>query len=237
MCVGSRPMPSDPISVDGLAVWSPWIPMADAVATAPLAPGVYMAREGATGPVVYVGMAGERRGRGLRGRLTVYRRGKGMVSGLGEAAMDRALADPAWLRVRLEEVQSGHGGRGGPRTGLGSRWSAPGFTSGGRPCPTGPRPSHWSVRCSLRSPTQSCGTGLADVASDARPGRGLNVSTSEGRARPAHRAHTATLAQSPHWACLSSSLSGVRVVSRGRVRDARTPCLEHVRAPWSGPNA
>ena len=83
------------------------MPLAQAVAHAPLLPGVYMAREGATGPVVYVGMAGERRGQGVRGRLNVYFRGKVLVSGLGEAAMDRALADPVWLRERLADVEAG----------------------------------------------------------------------------------------------------------------------------------
>lgn len=43
----------------------------------------------------------------MRGRLTVYRRGRGAVSGLGEAALDRALADVAWLRGRLEQVEAG----------------------------------------------------------------------------------------------------------------------------------
>ena len=95
-------------SVDGLADWSAWVPWSEAVTAASLRPGVYMARKGAGGAVVYVGMAGERRGRGIRGRLTVYRRGKGAVSGLGEAAMDRALADPAWLRSRLAAVEQGH---------------------------------------------------------------------------------------------------------------------------------
>lgn len=66
-----------------------------------------MAREGVDGAVVYVGMAGERRGRGVRGRLSVYSRGKAVVSGLGEAAMDRALADPAWLKARLADVEAG----------------------------------------------------------------------------------------------------------------------------------
>jgi hypothetical protein len=49
-------------------------------------------------------MAAERRGQGIRGRLTVYRRGRAAVSGLGEAAMDRALRDPDWLRafIRLD---------------------------------------------------------------------------------------------------------------------------------------
>lgn len=57
--------------------------------------------------VVYVGMAAERRGQGIKGRLTVYRRGRAAVSGLGEAAMDRALRDPDWLRQRLEQVEEG----------------------------------------------------------------------------------------------------------------------------------
>jgi hypothetical protein len=92
--------------VDALATWSPWAPIAVATPAAPLTPGVYMARQGAAGPTVYIGLAGERRGMGLRGRLTVYTRGRGMVSGLGEAALDRALADPAWLRERLTEVEA-----------------------------------------------------------------------------------------------------------------------------------
>lgn len=94
-------------TVERLAAWSAWVPLSEAVAAAPLLPGVYMAREGVGSAVVYVGMAGERRGRGIRGRLTVYSRGKAVVSGLGEAAMDRALADPEWLRARLADVEAG----------------------------------------------------------------------------------------------------------------------------------
>lgn len=92
-------------SSDALAEWSPWLPFAAAVGAAPRQPGVYMARD--DDAVVYVGMAAERRGQGIRGRLTVYWRGRAAVSGLGEAAMDRALADPAWLRSRSEEVAAG----------------------------------------------------------------------------------------------------------------------------------
>jgi hypothetical protein len=55
-------------------------------------PGVYLARQGDHDDLVYVGMAGERRGQGIKGRLIVYSRGKAAVSGLGEAALDRALA-------------------------------------------------------------------------------------------------------------------------------------------------
>ena len=94
--------------LDELAAWSPWVPFADAARTAPRVPGVYVARVGETGPLIYVGMAGERRGAGLRGRLTVYRSGKALASGLGEAVLDRALADPDWVEERLNEVRSGH---------------------------------------------------------------------------------------------------------------------------------
>lgn len=97
--------------VDDLATWSPWVALNEAATTAPQLPGVYMAREGDIGPVVYVGMAGERRGQGIRGRLHVYSRGKGLVSGLGEAAMDRALADAGWLRGRLADVEAGQPAR------------------------------------------------------------------------------------------------------------------------------
>lgn len=97
--------------LSGLAEWSPWTPLADALATVPRLPGVYLAREGSAGPIVYVGMAGERAGsgkpQGLRGRLRVYASGKAMTSGLGEAVADRAFADPVWLRERLEEAQRG----------------------------------------------------------------------------------------------------------------------------------
>ena len=102
---------SDPVAAaDAMAQWSEWVPF-DQVATAPRQPGVYMARLGADGLVVYVGSAGERAGsgtpKGIQGRLGVYASGKGMVSGLGEAASDRALADPDWLRERLAEVEAG----------------------------------------------------------------------------------------------------------------------------------
>ncbi|RKN56158.1 hypothetical protein D7193_11545 [Micromonospora costi] len=72
---------------------------------------MYLARQTANGPLVYVGMAGERRGRGIKGRLTVYYRGKAAVSGLGEAALDRALADLQWLRQRVAEVEAGQARR------------------------------------------------------------------------------------------------------------------------------
>jgi hypothetical protein len=100
--------PTPRAAIEDFAEWSAWVPLAVARAEAPTAPGVYLAREGSDGPIVYVGMAGERRGRGIRDRLNVYSTGKGLVSGLGEAAMDRALADPAWLRERLREVEQGH---------------------------------------------------------------------------------------------------------------------------------
>jgi hypothetical protein len=95
-------------TVEEMADWSPWVPFDSRIlSSVDRLPGVYMAREGANGPVVYVGMAGERSGNGIRGRLTAYLSGKSMTSGLGEAVADRALADAEWLRLRLAEVERG----------------------------------------------------------------------------------------------------------------------------------
>jgi hypothetical protein len=97
-------------------VWSDWLPFAEVLDSAPRLPGVYRARRGANGPIVYIGMAGERNGsngrpQGLRGRLAVYTSGKGIAGGLGEAAFDRALTDPNWLALRLAEVADGRSRR------------------------------------------------------------------------------------------------------------------------------
>ena len=100
----------DPLElVTPLATWSPWGALADEARKAPPAPGVYLARSGPAGPLLYVGHAGERAASqpGLRGRLGVYARGRGAVSGLGEAAMDRALADPTFVRQRLHYLDQG----------------------------------------------------------------------------------------------------------------------------------
>ena len=51
--------------------------------------GVYLAREGEQGPLVYLGMAGSG-GAGLHGRPTIYNRGKALASGLGGAVLDPA---------------------------------------------------------------------------------------------------------------------------------------------------
>ena len=92
-------------------LWSEWCRWDEALGLAPREPGVYMARDRASREVVYIGMAGERggsRGRpqGLRGRLAVYTSGKALASGLGEAVLDRALADPQWLRQQLAELET-----------------------------------------------------------------------------------------------------------------------------------
>lgn len=90
-------------------IWSEWVPFHLALQLAPLSPGVYMFRtadEPEAGPV-YIGMAGERKGKGVRGRLSIYASGRGATSGLGEHAMDRALADPVWLQARLDEALAG----------------------------------------------------------------------------------------------------------------------------------
>ncbi len=123
--------------------WSNWVPFAEAVAQAPRTPGVYMAREGQSGAVIYIGMAGERRGsgtpKGIQGRLNVYATGKGIAGGLGEAVFDRALADPDWLRARLHELET-----------------------------VGPlRAKHWGVEAFLRADLQVRWTKTADRASAA----------------------------------------------------------------------
>lgn len=63
-----------------------------------------------THEIVYVGMAGERTGsgtpQGLRGRMSIYGRGRGAVSGFGEAALDRALADAGWLESQLASLRT-----------------------------------------------------------------------------------------------------------------------------------
>lgn len=85
------------------------MPFPDAVAVAPREPGVYLFRDSTTHAIVYVGMAGERAGsgrpKGLYGRLAVYRTGKGAVSGFGEAALDRALADASWLEEQARRLR------------------------------------------------------------------------------------------------------------------------------------
>lgn len=90
----------------GLAEWSAWTPLLDVVAEAPRTPGVYLFLERPSRVVRHVGHAGERAGggspQGLHGRLRAYLTGQAAVSGFAEAALDRALADPDWVRERLE---------------------------------------------------------------------------------------------------------------------------------------
>jgi len=105
----STPAVADSVAHPSHGTWSQWMPFSDALKEAPRFPGVYMFRIAAEphrGPV-YVGMAGERKGNGLRGRLAIYASGKGAGSGLGEHAFDRALEDPKWLQARLDEALAG----------------------------------------------------------------------------------------------------------------------------------
>lgn len=92
---------------DELAAWSAWTPIDEAASQATTTPGVYMARTGPSGTIVYVGMAGLRSGKGVRGRLSVYARGVAIHSGLGQAAFDRALADVEFVRRRLADLEAG----------------------------------------------------------------------------------------------------------------------------------
>jgi len=97
-------------AVEDLAEWSDWAPFGAALEVAPRQPGVYLFREPDTQLIRYVGMAGERAGggraQGLRGRLVVYRTGQGAVGGYGEAALDRALADPDWVEGQLRRLRA-----------------------------------------------------------------------------------------------------------------------------------
>jgi hypothetical protein len=112
--VGDRDLREVYAQVHDLAEWSPWLPFEPARAAAPREPGVYLLREPGTGLIRYVGMAGERAGggrpQGLHGRLSVYWTGKGAVSGFGEAALDRALADPDWVGQQLRDLRE-HGAK------------------------------------------------------------------------------------------------------------------------------
>lgn len=101
--------PIDDVIVGSLE-WSEWIPFGQAAEEAPVLPGVYVVRERGTeqNPPRYIGQAGERNGKGLRGRLKVYSSGKGATSGLGKYAMNLALADAAWLTQLVHEAEAGH---------------------------------------------------------------------------------------------------------------------------------
>lgn len=63
--------------------------------------------------IVYVDMAGERarsgknKPSGLRGRLARYASGKATASGFGESALDRALADVAFVKQQLAALEGG----------------------------------------------------------------------------------------------------------------------------------
>lgn len=83
--------------------WSRWWPLREATACAPQGPGVYVARTGSQGPVVYVGAADKC----LQETFLVDMSGDAAASGLGTAALNHALADAAWLQSRATEVEKG----------------------------------------------------------------------------------------------------------------------------------
>jgi len=118
--IGQMEIPGTPgtkaafAAVERLGPWSAWTPIEKSRETAPRKPGVYMARTGRHGPVIYVGMAGERSGRGtktpqgINGRLSAYLTGQGLGGGLLGRSFDRALSDPAWLRARIADLEAGN---------------------------------------------------------------------------------------------------------------------------------
>ena len=128
---------------EAFADWTPWAPFDEAARLIPRLPGVYVARE-ASGAIVYVGMAAERSGNGMRGRLAMYATGRAGSSGLGEGALDRALADPEWMKDRLLEAESGRAFSSKElakaaiqRAGLEVRWAA---------APSGPHASALEIK-------------------------------------------------------------------------------------------
>ncbi len=98
-------------AADALAAWSDWLPFGGAARRIERLPGVYSMRVGAS--IVYVGMASERAGsgrrrpEGMQGRLSRYTSGKAATSGLGEAALHRALADVGFVRQQLSALTDG----------------------------------------------------------------------------------------------------------------------------------
>jgi hypothetical protein len=140
---------------DALADWSLWLPFVEAPAAASRLPGVYIAKDSAQ--LVYVGMAAERRGQGIRGRLTVYRRGRAAVSGLGEAAIVRCatLTGFAHVSKRLRRALTG-----ALVTGPRRLWSAPSSSCAGPPPPQAMPRASLSAQSSMLSPTSICGTAL-----------------------------------------------------------------------------
>jgi hypothetical protein len=99
--------------IDLIAPWTKWLPFSEGARMIDRLPGVYSMRSGDR--IVYVGMAGERPGSGkpsgMRGRLARYTSGKAAASGFGEAALDRALADVAFVRQQLTALEQGESRR------------------------------------------------------------------------------------------------------------------------------
>lgn len=97
-------------TVEEMGPWSPWRPWFEGIADAPTSPGVYLFRLSRSRQIVYVGMAGPRSAPhpGVRGRLMIYKRGRGATSGFGQAALDRALQDDDFVESRLAELRNGN---------------------------------------------------------------------------------------------------------------------------------
>jgi hypothetical protein len=74
-CYGGYSSTMTLLDIEALADRSDWAPFFEAARAAPTQPGVYMMRLADAG-IVYVGMAGLRKGLGIRGRLNVYRHGR-----------------------------------------------------------------------------------------------------------------------------------------------------------------
>jgi hypothetical protein len=71
---------------DGSVPGCEWITLAEPRRLCTTTPGVYLFKQESA--LVYVGRAGERSGKGLRGRLTIYVSGRAPQSGFGNLALE-----------------------------------------------------------------------------------------------------------------------------------------------------
>ena len=90
----------------GLADWTPWMILDEAVEDAPKLPGVFLARRGKDGPIIHLEDIVDET-KGLRARFSNYAGRKGMTYGLGLLVINDALNDPAFLRKQLGKVEAG----------------------------------------------------------------------------------------------------------------------------------
>lgn len=146
--------------VHDLAEWSPWMPFASAIPSAPREPGVYLLREPLTGIIRYVGMAGERAGggrpQGLYGRLKVY--STAAEPSAVSAKQPSTVPWPTPSGWSNNSKTSAPTAPNAPRTGPAKQSSASTLKSPGQSARTPTTPATWKPKPSPCSEPQACGT-------------------------------------------------------------------------------